>query len=141
MTQNISNPLSQLKDIKPIVEVHTNSLYILIAISAVVCLVLFIIAFKYFTRIQKTKQAPKKKLILDQLKSLDYSDTKSVVYSFSVDCFLFVDDKNKEEFKSIEKELDQFKYKKDVDKLPDELIKRVQEFIKKLKVGKNKDDK
>ena len=144
MVQNIQqNPLAQLKDIKPIVEVHSDSFSIFIALVSVIVLVILFLIYKYTTRVKKTKTIPKRKVILQKLKDLDYSNTKEVVYSFSVDAFLFVTDKNKEEFKKIEKELAQYKYKKDEDtaQLPSELITQIQEFIKKLKGGKNKNDK
>jgi len=129
----MQNSLSQLKDIKPIVEVPDNSLYILIAIVSIIIIVILFFTFRYFTRIKKTKQLTIKEITLKKLKNLDYEDTKEVVYNFSVDGILFINEKNKEQFEQLEKELEKYKYKKDVDKLPDELKAKIKDFIKGVK--------
>jgi len=133
MQPNIQNSLSQLKDIKPIVVVPDNSLYILIAIVIGLVIVILFFAFKYFTRIKKTKQPTIKEIALKKLKNLDYKNTKEVVYSFSVDGALFINEKNKKEFELLEKELEIFKYKKDVEKLPNNLKKKIKDYIKGVK--------
>jgi len=129
----MQNNLSQLKDIKPIVEVHDMSLYYLIALIALIVLTGIYLAYKYFTKIRKTRKPTHKQIAFEKLKSLDYTHTKEIVYSFSVDGFLFVNEKNREQFESIEKELENFKYKKDVEELPKELIEEIKKFIKGIK--------
>ena len=127
------NPLSQLKDIKPLVAVPDNSIYIF---SGVVILILLIISFaiyKYLTRVKKSKQLSQKQLAFKRLKNLNFNNTKDVVYSFSVDGFLFVNDKNKAEFEQIEKQLEAYKYKKQIEKLPKELEEKIKKFIKGIK--------
>jgi len=132
----IQNNLSQLKDIKPIVEVHDMSLYYLIAIITLILAIGIFIAYKYFTRIKKSKKPTAKQIAFEKLKKLDYSHTKEVVYCFSVEGFLFVNEKNKEQFQSLEKELENFKYKKDVENLPQKLIQEIKNFIKGIKNAK-----
>jgi len=132
----IQNNLSQLKDIKPIVEVHDMSLYYLIAIITLILAIGIFIAYKYFTRIKKSKKPTAKQIAFEKLKKLDYSHTKEVVYCFSVEGFLFVNEKNKEQFQSLEKELENFKYKKDVENLPQNLIQEIKNFIKGIKNAK-----
>lgn len=137
MKQSVmQNNLSQLKDIKPIVEVHDISLYYFITLVALVVLAVMYIAYKYFTKIRKTKKPTPKQIALQRLKSLDYTDTKETIYTFSVDGFLFVNDKNREQFEKIEKELEVFKYKKDVEKLPQKLTEEISNFIKRIKNAK-----
>jgi len=134
MNQSImQNNLSQLKDIKPIVDVHDMSLYYLMALIALVVLLGIYLAYRYFTKIRKTKQPTPEQIAFKKLKSLDYTDTKETLYTFSVDGYLFVNEKNKEQFQSIEKELEKFKYKKDVEDLPQELTQAIKNFIKGIK--------
>jgi len=125
--------LSQLKDIKPIVEVPDSSLYILLAIVGFILSLIAIGLYKYFTRIKKTKTSTPKQLALKRLKNLNYTKTKEVVYSFSVDGSLFLDEKNRDQFDAIEKELEQYKYKKDVEPLSNEIMTKIKEFIKGLR--------
>ena len=136
MNNNIQNPLSSLKDIKTIVSIPDYSLYILIAIILVVVIVLVFIVYKYLTRIRKTKQLSSKQIAFNKLKNLDYENTKDVVYSFTIEGSLFVNEKNKDIFEQIQKELEEFKYKKDVQKLPNNLQNKIKEYIKGIKNGK-----
>ena len=136
MQNQLQNSLSQLKDIKPIVEVHSDSLLIF---GGIVFSIFFIIGFfiyKYLTRIQKTKQLSPKALALQRLKTLDFHDTKDVAYRFSIDGSMFCDEKNKEEFEAIVKSLEPYKYKKDVEVLPSILQQRIKDFIKNLKLSR-----
>ena len=136
MKNNIQDPLSSLKDIKTIVSIPDYSLYILIAIISIVLIVLFFIVYKYVTRIRKTKQLSAKQIAFNKLKNLDYKNTKDVVYSFTIEGSLFVNEKNKDIFEQIQKELEEFKYKKDVQKLPNNLQNKIKEYIKGIKNGK-----
>jgi len=132
----IQNNLSQLKDIKPIVTVDDMSLYYLILLISFIVLIVIFAAYKYFTKVRKTKKLTAKQIAFTKLKNLDYTDTKEIVYSFSVDGFLFVNEKNQVEFTKIEKELENFKYKKDVEDLPKEIIEEIKNFIKGIKNAK-----
>ena len=136
MKNNIQDPLSSLKDIKTIVSIPDYSLYILIAIISIVLIVLFFIVYKYVTKINKTKQLSAKQIAFKKLKNLDYENTKDVVYSFTIEGSLFVNDKNKDEFEQIIKELEEFKYKKDVQKLSNNLQNKIKEYIKGIKNAK-----
>jgi hypothetical protein len=127
------NNLEKLKDIKSIVEVVDYSLYYFIIIVFILILGIIFISYKYMTRVKKTKQLSKKQLALKGLKNLDFNDTKKVVYSLSVDGYMFINKKNKDKFENIEKKLEEFKYKKDVEKLPNKLEKEIKQFIKELK--------
>ena len=127
------NNLEKLKDIKSIVEVVDYSLYYFIIIIFIFILGIIFISYKYMTRVKKTKQLSKKQLALKGLKNLDFNDTKKVVYSLSVDGYMFINKKNKDKFENIEKKLEEFKYKKDIEKLPNKLEKEIKQFIKELK--------
>jgi hypothetical protein len=129
----MNNNLVQLKDIKPIVDVVDYSFYYLLALIVFVSIVIIFALYKYFTRIKKTKQPSKRKIVLKRLKTLDFINTKEVVYSFSVDGYIFINEKNKQEFETIEKELETYKYKKDVKRLSNDLQDKIKKFIKALK--------
>jgi len=127
------NKLDKLKDIKDIVEVTDYSLYQLIAIVITFLLILIVTTYLYKNRITKTKQPSKKQLALKRLKELDFTNTKDVVYSFSLDGYIFVNESNQEKFNQIEKELEQYKYKKDIQPLEQNIITQIKEFIKGIK--------
>ena len=129
----MNNNLAQLKDIKPIVDVVDYSFYYLLTLIVFVSVVIIFALYKYFTRVKKTKQPSKRKIALKRLKTLDFTNTKEVVYSFSVDGYIFINEKNKQEFETIEKELETYKYKKDVKRLPNDLQDKIKKFIKALK--------
>ena len=133
MKNQLEQTLAQLKDIKGVVAVPDNSLYIFIAIVASILLLLGFILYKYLTRMKRSKRATPKELALQRLKNLDFADTKEVVYSFSVDGYRFVNESNKDEFEAIEQALEPYKYKKETQALPKELVERIKAFIKGIK--------
>ena len=125
--------LSQLKDIKPIVEVPDYSLYIFICLVGVVLLGIGYGLYRYFTRVKKTKQPTPKELSWQKLQNLDFTNTKDVVYSFSLECEKFLDEANKTRFETIVKKLEKYKYKKDIEVLSKDLEEEIKEFIKGLR--------
>ena len=129
----MNNNLAQLKDIKPIVDVVDYSFYYLLSLIVFISIVIIFTLYKYFTRIKKTKQPRKRELALERLKTIDFTNTKEVVYTFSIDGYIFINEKNKQEFETIEKELETYKYKKDVKRLSNNLQDKVKKFIKALK--------
>ena len=127
------NAIQGLKDIKDIVEVPDYSLYFLIAITGVILFSIAYLIYLYLTRIKKTEVKTPREIALQNLKNIDFSDVKKVAYTFSVDGFLFIDDKNRDEFEMIEKDLQQYKYRKKVNDLDEKLKERIVKFIKALK--------
>ena len=125
------NNLDKLKDIKPsqIIQIDFTP-YIFMGIAIVLVGFIVIGLFIFFkskkrvriTRVQKAKNT---------LKSMDFkSDTKSIVYNFSVNGYECLDDKNKDEFNQLLQKLEVYKYKQTVNKLPDDLISDMKEYIK-----------
>jgi len=133
MKNQLEQTLAQLKDIKGVVAVPDNSLYIFVSILLLVLLLIGFILYKYFTRIKRSKRATPRELALQRLKNLNYKDTKEVVYTFSVDGYQFLNDANRAEFEAIENALEPYKYKKEAQPLPTELKERIQKFIKGVK--------
>lgn len=133
MNNPANNSLAQLKDIKSIVAVPDSSFYIFVAIVVTLLALLGYLLYRYFTRVKRTKRATPKELALKRLKEIDFNNTKELAYRLSVDGYLFVNENNVDEFSAIESALEPYKYKKETQKLPQELIERVKKFIKGVK--------
>ena len=124
--------MEKLKDIKDIVEVPEYSLFILIGV-AIFCLLLLSLAIYFFKNRRKRRKKPTaKEIALKELNSIDYSNTKEVVYSFEEHVNLFIDSSNQTDFDNIKKELEIYKYKKDIPPLDKDIEKRIKVFIESI---------
>lgn len=128
-----NNYLDGLKDIKDIVYIPDYSLYILLSITTIIIAIVFYLIFRYITRIKKTKTLTKKEIAYNNLKNLDFKNTKDSVYKFTQDGILFLNDKNRDEYEKILSNLEIYKYKKDVDDLDSDIKNSMEEFIKRIK--------
>jgi len=117
--------LHQLKDIKPNVEIVDYSFYVFMIFTTIILIALIIFAFKFF----KKKENPS----LLALKNLDFSNSKKTAYEFTRLAKEFINEENKQLYEELEKELEKYKYKKNVDNLSPELIEKIKEFIKGIK--------
>ena len=123
--------MEKLKDIKGIVEVPDFSLYYFIAIDFAI--IAFIVFLVFLFKTKKKPKPTKKEIALKILKNIDFLDTKKSVYDFCEHGALFVNENNQNSFQTIEKELQKYKYKKDVPNLDEESIKKMKDFIKDIK--------
>ncbi len=124
-----------LKDIKGIVDISDNSLFIFGAVIAVLLLVA-VFLFLWFWRKRRVKRRfllTDKQKAKKHIQEIDYEDPKSVVYTFGEDVKLFVDDKNIHEYKEILKDLQKYKYQKNVPQLDEDEKERIKSFIKEIK--------
>lgn len=128
--------LAQLKDIKSVVEVPDSSLYIFIALSLLLLALILYGLYRYFRRVKRSKKLSAKELAYKRLKDIEGKSTKELLYSFSVDGSLFLNDTNRAEFEAIERELEPYKYKRESEEIPEELLERVKKFIKGVKYAK-----
>ena len=69
-----------------------------------------------------------------RLKELDLDDdsinnTKHIAYTFGIDGALFVNDENKIQFEQINKILEEYKYKKTIEPMNNEIKSQIKEFI------------
>ncbi len=122
----------KLRDIKGIVEVSDFSMYYLIALCLLVliCIVLLI----YYLMQPKKRQKPTNRdKALVSLKNLNFKDTKDIAYTFTLNVPYFINENNKTKIKKLLKELEIFKYKKDIPQMPDSLKVEIKEIIKGLK--------
>ena len=125
--------MEELKDIKDIVEVHEYSLFILIGLTVFIIILLSLAVYFFKNRRRRRKKITVKQRALEKLKNMDFSDTKSVVYTFEEQGRLFLNENNQEKFDSITKELTIYKYKKDIPPLDSNVEKRIKAFIGELK--------
>ena len=121
-----------LKDIKDIVVVPDYSFWIFLLTIFVSILAIGLIIYLYKNRRRKRKKPTNKELAKQRLKSIDFKDQKKAIYTFSVDGSLFVNEKNRELFQKIEKNLTQYKYKKETPPLDSETKKMIKEFIRSI---------
>ena len=125
--------MEELKDIKGIIEVPDYSLWILLRmiVGLLLCLIFAIYYFK--NRKKKRKRLTSKQIAMKNLKEINFDDTKGAVYSFCENFQYFIDKKNKESFEQLQKELEIYKYKKEIEKLSEEQINKIKNMIKEIK--------
>ena len=115
MDRNIS---SQLRDIKPLLEIPDSSYYIywglIIIVSLLVVSILFFVVKKFWDN-RKVNLA---KGYLAAIKEIDWNDTKKSAYQATHYARLLATDKRRKElFSQLEPMLEQHKYKKEVEAL------------------------
>ena len=126
--------LKGLKDIKDIVEVNTfNPLWLLLALVILVAVITLIFYIKRKKRKKRAFKLSPKELALKKINSINWDNPKDIAYTFSQEVAMFVPKDKEATYKEILKELEVYKYKKDVPKMDSNLKKRIQKFIKGIK--------
>ncbi len=121
-----------LKDIKPLMTVPDNSLLMLISLIVGVLVIVLGLYFwlKKPTR-KRRRRLSKREQAVENLKALDFSDTKEAVYEFSENMHVLTDEKENEAFHRLLDKLEIYKYKKEVPVLSEsdkqEMIKMIKE--------------
>jgi len=123
--------MEKLKDIKNIVAVVDYSLYYLIGLIFIAIVVLIAIVL-FIKRPKKRKRATSRDMALKHLKNINYEDEKELAYAFTLNIDYFTNEKNENEIKSILKKLEEFKYKKYVQKADKELKRDIKKVIKEI---------
>lgn len=113
-----------IHDIKPLVEIQDYSLYYLISISALIFIFVGGIAFIIYKWFHKKDEYNIRKEHVALMNKVDMSDTKSTAYTMSIYGATFKDDtpRHNEIYKNMRKKLNNYKYKKSVDKFDSEVI-------------------
>lgn len=125
--------MEELKDIKGIIEVPDYSLWILLSMIVGLLLCLIFVIYYFKNRRKKRKKLTSKQIAMKNLKEIDFDDTKGAVYSFCENFQYFINEKNKESFEELQKELEIFKYKKEIEKLSNEQKNKIKSMIKEIK--------
>ena len=127
--------LDKLKDIKPIVNIPDNSLYELIALTLFLVAILALIAF-YLSKIgvkrRKRVKLSNKEIAKNELKELDFTNSKDAVYKFDKYIRYFLDQESLTKYKEFLDSLSIYKYKKDVPPLDKSSIEKIKEIIKEV---------
>ncbi len=132
--------LEKLKDIKPPVEVHDISFLLFLALIIAIFMVAFVLGYYLYNRLKKKrrrKRKSKKEIAKERLKAIGFSDTKNAVYEFSENAAILAegDIEKEKKLSNILKELEIYKYKRDVPPLSQKHIKLMKDFIKELRNG------
>lgn len=125
------NNLDTLKDIKSSSIIQVDFLpYIFSLVSLLFIIIVLVVLFIYFKN-KRRKKLSKEQIAKNNLKNLDFNtNTKELVYSFTINGYECLDEKNKDEFEQIVRKLTPFKYKRKVDTLSGDLISDMQDYIK-----------
>ncbi|MEA3418660.1 MAG: hypothetical protein U9Q90_04600 [Campylobacterota bacterium] len=122
--------MDQLKDIKPLLEIPDSSYYIfwgLVVFGALLLLAILFFAAKKFLEHRKANLAKK---YLTELRKIDWKDTKASAYAAThYGRLLATDERRKELFGQLELLLEQYKYKKEVEKVDDETLNRFNLYV------------
>ena len=127
--------LDKLKDIKPIVNIPDNSLYELIALTLFLVAILALIAIylsKRGVRRRKRVILSDKEIAKNELKELDFTNSKDAVYKFDKYIRYFLDQESLTKYKEFLDSLSIYKYKKDVPPLDKSSIEKIKEIIKEV---------
>ena len=132
----MNQELSKLKDIKPLVEIQDHSLWLFLAMI----LAFFIAVALIWYLIKKPKRRKRrrlsqKELAIKALKELDFSDTKEAVYSFSTNIQKLLPKERLDEYRDFLRDIELYKYKKDVPKLNEDDLAKIKEIIKEATDG------
>ena len=115
----------QLKDIKPLLEIPDSSYYIfwgLILFGVLLAAVVLFFVIKKYLEHRKTNLAKK---YLARLHAINWKDTKESAYAATHYArLLATDERRKELFGQLESHLEQYKYKKEVEAVDEETLKR-----------------
>lgn len=115
---NDNNITEQLKDIKPLLEIPDSSFYIYWGLILFMTVLVSATAFFVLKKLWDNRKVNLAKSYLKALKEIDWSQTKSSAYKATHYArLLATDERRKELFSQLEPMLEQYKYKKEVDKI------------------------
>jgi len=127
--------MEKLRDIKDIIEIPDSSLFELLSLigGVVTTLIVGATLFLLFKKYRERRKKPtKKEIALEKLKGIDFNNSKETAYNFSRYGYLWIDEHNRNRFYNIERDLEKYKYKKDVPPLDNRIKVEIKEFIEEL---------
>jgi len=115
---NENNISEQLKDIKPLLEIPDSSYYVYWGLIIFVMVLVAGILFFAAKKLWENRKINLAKGYLEALKKIDWQDTKKSAYEATHYARLLATDERRAElFSQLEPMLEQYKYKKEVDKV------------------------
>ncbi len=126
------NPDELLRDIKPLVEIPDNSIYLYYGLISIAVIFVSIVIYLTVRWILSQRKVNKAKEYLESLNSITWSSPKKAAYSITHYGRLLATDERREKlFEQLVPMLDEYKYKKEVSKVAPE-IKEQFELYKKV---------
>ena len=124
------NDLTKLKDIKNVEFITVDFTPYFIGFGLFLLFVLFTYLIYFYIKNAK-KKPTKEQISKTYLKKMDFiNDSKSIAYDFTIHSKICLNKKFEDEFNNIENKLKKYKYKKEVENIPLELIDDMKEYIK-----------
>ncbi len=125
--QNIS---AQLRDIKPLLEIPDSSYYIYWGLIVFVSLLLLGVLFFVLKKLWDNRKINLEKAYLEAIKKIDWADTKKSAYEATHYArLLATDERRKELFSQLEPMLEQYKYKKEVNKIDQDTLNQFNLYV------------
>jgi len=127
---NENNISEQLKDIKPLLEIPDSSYYVYWGLIIFVMVLVAGILFFAAKKLWENRKINLAKGYLEALKKIDWQDTKKSAYEATHYARLLATDERRAElFSQLEPMLEQYKYKKEVDKVDRDTQKKFNLYV------------
>ena len=127
---NEQNLTTQLKDIKPLLEIPDNSFYFYWALIILGVLLALSIFYFIVKKVWENRKINLAKGYLNQLKAIDWKDAKKSAYDATYYARLLATDARRQElFSQLEPLLEQYKYKKEVDEVDQDTLNRFNLYV------------
>ena len=127
---NEDNISTQLRDIKPLLEIPDSSYYIYWGLILFAALLLLGILFFIAKKLWDNRQLNLAKGYLEALKKIDWKDPKKSAYNATYYArLLATDERSKKMFSQLEPMLEQYKYKKEVSEVDTETKNKLNLYV------------
>jgi len=137
----MKDELAKLKDIKPPIEVPDLSMWLFLAfiVAFLAGLLVLFYWFKYKRGSKRRRHFNPIVEAKEKLKEIDFIDSKMAVYTFDEYMPILISNNQEmlQEFENMQKDLERYKYKKDVPKLDEKDIIKMKTMIKRGLNGAN----
>jgi hypothetical protein len=128
--QHEQNLSAQLKDIKPLLDIPDNSVYLYWGLIIVAVLLFLGIVFFIGKKFLENRKINLAKGYVAKLKAIDWNDPKKAAYDATHYARLLATDERRQElFSQLEPLLEQFKYKKEVEDVDQDTINRFNLYV------------
>jgi len=129
-SQKIADGTTQLRDIKSLIEIPDSSYYLFWGLVSFALLLLLAVLFFALRRYLEHRRANLAKKYLARLHEISWSNPKESAYAATHYArLLATDERRKELFAQLEPLLEQYKYKKEVDAVNDETLKKFKLYV------------
>ena len=129
-SQPIANSGEQLRDIKSLLEIPDSSYYLFWGLVLFGIVLLVSVLFFAIRKYLEHRKANLAKMYLAKLHEINWSNPKESAYAAThYGRLLATDERRKELFEQLEPLLEQYKYKKEVDAVNDETLKKFKLYM------------